>query len=297
MWRSPEALMVVASVLLAAGGAAQEEGVMPVKSGMAEVAEPLLYYEVAGEGTPLVLIHGGQCDRRTWDDQFQLFARRYRVIRYDVRGFGKSPPPVRPYSDVSDLKCLLEYLKVPKAHVIGLSLGGRIGIDFALSHPDKVLSLVAVGPGLSGYQWPEDDQKSVMEMTRAARDEGPEKIAELWLKDPYMAPAMENPSVARRLRVLATDNGPSWLANPFLERPIQPPAAKRLKDLRVPTLVVVGSRDVPDIQKIVAQINREVPGVKKVVIEGAGHMVNMEKPEEFNRAVLPFFSEQDGAPR
>jgi pimeloyl-ACP methyl ester carboxylesterase len=223
-----------------------------------------------------------------WDDQFRAFARHFRVIRYDVRGYGKSELPTRPYSEVKDLLGLLDFLHVEKAHLVGLSLGGRIAIDFTLQHPSRVKSLVAVAPGLSGYEWPPESEQKVWEIIAAFRDEGPARGVELWLKDPYLAPAMENPALAARLRRLARDNARSWLANPVLRRSLSPPAAKRLREIRVPTLVVVGSRDVPDIQSIVRLLEKGVPHSRKVVISGAGHLVNMEKPEEFNRVVLGF---------
>jgi pimeloyl-ACP methyl ester carboxylesterase len=274
--------------LLGVGGIGAGEPARPVTAGLAEVAEPVLYYESCGEGEAVVLIHGGNLDRRMWDDQFQLFARDFRVIRYDVRGFGKTEAPTKPFSCVKDLRSLLEGLQVPRAHLVGLSLGGRIAIDFALEHPDKVKSLVAVGPGLSGFEWPAESEKRFWELARLARDEGPEKAVEGWLKDPYMVPAMEDPALAKRIRRLALENTASWLANPLLERPLKSPAVKRLGEILVPTLLVVGDRDVPEIQAIVKILEKGIPHAKKVVIAGAGHMVNMEKPDEFNRNVLSF---------
>jgi pimeloyl-ACP methyl ester carboxylesterase len=290
-------LTILAAGLLLGGDVPGKEGQekkrgaeadRPVKAGMAEVAEPVLYYEECGTGEPVVLIHGGQLDRRMWDDQFQLFAKHYRMIRYDVRGYGKSETPTRPYSDVKDLHSLLNGLGVKKANLVGLSLGGRIAIDFALEHPDRVISLVGAGPGLSGFEWPAESEKRAWALTRLARDEGPEKAVEGWLKDPYMAPAMENPGLAPRVRRLALDNARCWLHNPLLPRGLDPPAARRLGEVRVSTLLVVGDRDVPEIQSIVKMLGKGIPHAKKVVIAGAGHMVNMEKPAEFNRAVLDF---------
>src|SRR5579875_658948 len=106
------------------------------EAGFAQVNGTQLYYEMLGEGHPLVLIHGGYKDRRKWDDQFHAFAKHYRVIRYDVRGFGKSELPPAPYADRQDLSDLLNYLGVEKTYLLGLSLGGIIAIDFTLEHPD-----------------------------------------------------------------------------------------------------------------------------------------------------------------
>ena len=101
-----------------------------IQTRLVEVNGTQLYYEIAGTGPAVVLLHPGNLDRRIWDEQFQLFAERYRVIRYDVRGHGKSAQPTRPYSDTEDLFQLLQLLQIKKASLVGLSLGGRISIDF-----------------------------------------------------------------------------------------------------------------------------------------------------------------------
>ncbi len=121
------------------------------ETGFAEVNGTKLYYEVLGEEHPLVLIHGGYMDRRMWDDQFAVFAEHYRVIRYDVRGFGKTELPQVPYADRQDLYDLLMFLGVEKAYVLGLSLGGVIAIDFTLDYPNMVDALVLVGSPVSGF--------------------------------------------------------------------------------------------------------------------------------------------------
>src|SRR5262245_48758389 len=105
--------------------------------GFAPVAGTRLFYEVKGAGPAVVLIHGGQLDSRMWDDQFDALAKGFTVIRYDVRGYGGSFQPDRPYSDADDLAGLLDYLETQKVHVVGLSLGGRIAVDFAVAHPKR----------------------------------------------------------------------------------------------------------------------------------------------------------------
>lgn len=268
----------------------------PAASGFVRVAEPVIYYESAspkgldepaGAGVPVVLIHGGQMDRRMWDPQFESWSKTYRVVRYDVRGYGRSATPTAPYSDVEDLLAVLDALSIPKAHLVGLSLGGRIAIDFTLSHPDRVASLVAVAAGMSGFEFSAGNWPQQM---RAAQEGGGEAAAELWLKDPYMVPAMEHPDLAPRIRQLVHENAREWLSNPLLPKRLQPPAARRLGEIHAPTLVVVGDRDVPDMQKVADQLAAEVKGARRVVVAGAGHIVNLEKPVEFDRAVLGFLS-------
>jgi 3-oxoadipate enol-lactonase len=265
--------------------------------GFAPVNGTRIYYEVQGQGAPLVLIHGGNLDSRMWDDQFTQYAKRFRVLRYDVRGFGGSMRPAEQAdSNADDLTALLDYLEMPKAHLVGLSLGGVVALDFAVTRPKRVLSMVLAGAGLSGYEKPDPaGEEAWWTRVQAARDEGADKVVEMWLKDPYMAPAMENPALAERLRYLSYENAHNWLENSILQRPPQPPAAKRLGEIKIPTLVVLGERDVPRSFEISARLLNDIKGAKKVVIPGAGHMVSMERPAAFDSVVMEFLSEKPRA--
>ena len=246
-----------------------------------------IFYEVKGKGPAVVLIHGGQMDRRMWDFQFDILAKNYRVIRYDIRGFGKSDVPVRPYSQAEDLRGLLKHLAIKKASVIGLSLGAAIATDFAILHPDSVEALVLVCPGLGGFKF-EDKANDLREIVDAARDNDADRVTELWLKNPYMSVAMENPELQPKLRELSRRNAHSWLTNPLLQRRINPPAAERLGEIRARTLAVGGGRDVSDIHKIIAKLRSEIPGAQEYTFRGCGHIVPMEAPEKFNKVVLEF---------
>ncbi len=124
-----------------------------METGYAEVNGTRLYYEMAGEGEPIVMIHGLGWDTRSWDNQFAEFAKQYKVIRYDMRGFGKSDMPTdQPYAHADDLKALLDHLDVNAAHVIGHSFGGEIAINFALAYPEATRSLVLIEPDIQGAQ-------------------------------------------------------------------------------------------------------------------------------------------------
>jgi pimeloyl-ACP methyl ester carboxylesterase len=280
--------VAVLSVTVVAG-LSEEDG-----HGFAPVQGTRLYYEIRRTGPVVVLIHGGQMDCRMWDDQFTALAEHFRMIRYDVRGYGGSFQPEVLYSDAEDLAGLLDYLKVCKAHIIGLSLGGRVAIDFALAHPSRVSSLTLAGPGLSGYEPPDaaETDLRMWNLIKAARDHGPDTVTELWLKDPFMAPAMEQPQLAPRLRKVARENAHCWLQNPVLQRPPKPPAAERLGEIRIATLLVLGDRDVPQAKATIETLEKGISGSKKVLIKNAGHMVNMEKPKEFNDVVLSFLHQR-----
>jgi len=250
-----------------------------------------IYYETMGKGPPVVFIHGGQMDRRMWDPQVELFSAAYTVIRYDVRGYGKSSLPVKPYSHVGDLYALMKQLKVEKAAIVGLSLGGLIGIDFTLTHPEMVSKLILAGPGLSGFRESDEIGVRFWKIVEAARDSGFSKAAELWMQDPYMIPAMENEACRKKIKKIVEDNAHCWLNNPMVERGVKPPAIERLSEIKAPTLLILGERDVPDIKSIVDTIAAKAPGAIKKVIPGAGHIVNMEKPDEFDRILAEFLND------
>lgn len=260
-----------------------------VETGWADVNGARLYYEVGGggDGPVVVLLQGGQLPLQMWDDQFAELSEHFRVVRYDVRGFGRSSPMKGPYAHRDDLHGLLRSLGIERASLVGLSLGGGIAIDFALQHPTMVDKLVLVGPGLSGFKFSEEREPWMdsLRVAWAARDST--RMALLWLQSDYMRPAMRDSALAARLRRLSAQNASLWV-QPDSERVMAPAAVGRLADIRAPTLVILGGLDTPDIKAITDSLVQKIPGARRVIIDDAGHMVNMEKPAEFNRAVLPF---------
>ena len=263
----------------------------PPASGVAEVNDTRLYYERAGSGPAVVLLHGGNLDRRMWDDQMPVLTKSFTVIRYDIRPYGRSAETVKGFSSVDDLRALLDYLGIKSASLVGLSLGGRIAIDFALVEPDRVEKLVLMGPGLTGYAFNPNDKtmKPILDKARGGDAAG---AMELWLEHPMMAPAMARPKVAARIREIAKDNLQVWQRLPVGERVPTPPAIKRLGDIRQPTLLIVGERDVPDIQAIVKLVGTEVKGARTEVISGAAHMPNMEDPDRVNKLLVEFLGKR-----
>jgi 3-oxoadipate enol-lactonase len=271
-------------------------GQSPPPSGIAAVNDTRLYYERTGAGPHVVLLHGGNLDSRMWDDQVPVLAKRFTVIRYDIRPYGRSAPTEKGFSSVEDLRALLDYLGVKRASLVGLSLGGRIAIDFALTYPDRVDKLVLMGPGLSGFAFNANDEaiKPVIEKARAGDGAG---AMDLWLQHPMMASAMARPKVAARIREIAKGNLQIWTQFPVGERLPLPLAIKRLGDIRAPTLLIVGELDVPDIQAIVKLLAKDVKGARTEVIPDAAHMPNMEDPARVNGILLKFLSAPASASR
>lgn len=264
-------------------------------TGYAEVNGTRLYYETAGSGTPLVFVHGFSLDTRMWDDQFERYSRKYRVIRYDLRGFGQSDIPDGPYSHHDDLHALLSALDAAPAHVVGLSLGSGIAVDFALTYPGSVRSLVLVAvAALSGFESAREYNESLNPVWEAARTRGIDAAKAAWLSHAYFQPAHEQPEVAARLAQIV-DAWSGWQfthSNPA--RWAQPPAVGRLSEIRAPTFIVMGERDLDSYSHPLADVmERGIDGARRVVIPRAGHMTNMEAPEAFDSAVLPFLAGVD----
>jgi len=263
-----------------------------VDSGTVSVNGTILYYEAAGRGPVVILLHAGNLDRRVWDPQFLPLAREHRVIRYDLRGYGRSGPADAPYAAQEDLGALLDALGIGRASLVGLSGGGRIAIDFALAHPERVNRLVLASTGLSGWQYADSGDTAYFAEARRARDRGDAAALGIaWLGSAYTRPAMEHPELVAPLREMAAANGKAWmglLKHGDLERPADPPALHHTVGLRIPTLLIVGTRDTPDIRAIADTLAASVPGIRRVTFEGAGHLVNMKQPQRFTNLVRTF---------
>lgn len=228
------------------------------------------------------------------------FAEGFRVVRYDARGFGQAPLPGGPFSHADDLRGLLDHLAIERAALVGNSLGGKVAIDFALAHPERVAALVLVGSALGGHdESPElqrfdEEEDALLEEGRL--DDAVELNMRVWLDGPRRDPDAVDADLRRRcaemqrhalvVQLEAYEQSPppgpvGWL---------DPPAAARLAEIRAPTLVVVGGEDVHDMLEIADRLATEVPGARKVVLEGTAHLPAFERPEEFNRVAVDFLA-------
>jgi pimeloyl-ACP methyl ester carboxylesterase len=245
----------------------------------------------AAARAPVIFLHGNTLDRRMWDAQWAPLAARHRVIRYDLRGFGRSTLPTGPYAHTDDLLALLDAWQWPVAHLIGLSKGGGIALDFAVEHPERVASIVTVGATLTGYgPWEKTAVERWQHQAATARKVNVSAARELWLQDALFEPANRQPAVAAHLRQMVEDySGWHWLnRNP--ERVPDPPTASRLATLTMPILASVGEYDLSDFQAIAHRIAECAPRAQSIVFAGVGHLPNMENPAQFNQAILDFLA-------
>jgi len=298
MTRLPIVPIVIATVIALScaeddGNQAPETAAgIETQSGFAEVQGGRLYYESAGSGDAVVLVHGNAGDRRHWDAQLGALAVGYRVIRYDVRGFGKSslPEEDRPYSDHEDLATLLDHLEVDAAHVVGFSMGSAIVVDFALAYPDRTRSLVAVGPWVFGYTSPAADSMfaDFARVSAAMKDGGAAAAAEAWMSAPFLQATIIDPAAGEKLRQFVSDHSFWAFAHRSPQQPLQPSAAGRTGEIRAPTLILAGEHDIPACLEVADLLDQSVPESRKVIMEGTGHLLQIEKPEEFNRHLVEF---------
>lgn len=236
-----------------------------------------LYFEVVGGGDPIVLIHGFSLDHRMWEPQVGFLKNKFKVIRYDLRGFGKSSVPRGTYSHHDDLKALLEHLGVSNAHLVGLSLGGEIAIDFTLTFPNMVKSLVLADSSLGGY-------KSTVDWN-VHPEEGLEKAKENWINHEVFSKATTNKFASEKLQEILKDySGWHWFNSDPREK-LDPPAIEQIQNIKVPTIIMVGENDLNYYHNIANLLNQKIAGSNKIIIPNSGHMSNLENIDVFSRVL------------
>jgi pimeloyl-ACP methyl ester carboxylesterase len=276
---------------------------MNVTKGFAPIDGSKLYYEVAGEGHPLLLVHSMMTSHKLWDDQFGEFAKKYRVIRYDVRGFGQSQMTSAPFSDTQDIKQLLERLNIEKTYILGLSMGAEIAMHFTLDHPAMVDALIMSGAGLDGYDYSAEGMEKWKSFVAIIQERdfsrATERFIDLFVDNP-IHPA--NEVIRQRARILMKDyKFPHFLppeneppqaeeASVAAEAPAEyVPAIQKLAEIEVPTLVILGEGENADTLAIGDILSRDIPNAQKVMIP-AGHFTSLQNPAAFNQAVLKFLA-------
>ena len=268
-----------------------------VQTGTAPVNGAQLYYEVAGTGTPFVMIHAGVADSRQWNNEFAYFAQQYRALRFDLRGFGRSEPVAGEYSHLGDLSALLEYL-VPDGPLIlmGCSMGGGLAMDYALTHPAQVAALIMVGSGPSGLEIDAPEPAKFAEVEQASQAGDLDLVAELetqiWFDGMNRTPAQVDP-IMRRLAYAMNRNALALEARGLGTRVpgTATTAAGRLGELSMPVLAIVGDNDLPYLLLAADIMAEQIAGATKVLIADAAHLPNLDQPAEFQRIVAGFLED------
>jgi pimeloyl-ACP methyl ester carboxylesterase len=265
-----------------------------------EVEGGRLHVEEAGSGDPVVFLHPGLWDSRTWDPQFASFAERYRVLRLDARGYGRSsrPEPGVPYSHARDLLAVFDDAGIERAALIGCSMGGSTAIDFTLVHPDRVAALVLAASGASGFEgtpeqeaawegwWNERDAP-----VEAAVEAGDLERAQDLRMTTMWAQLGTDDEGGRKIRDIAFDNLHELAMDESAQERLDPPAAERLGEIAVPTLVLPADHDPPEMEPLAVALAERIPNARLVRIPETDHVINLRRPDEFDRVVLGFLAE------
>ena len=256
-------------------------------SGFVEVSEGELYYVRNGDGPPVVFVHGGPfLDHRLWDPQIEL-QDQYTIIRYDLRGYGRSSRPTGSYRHCDDLAALIQGLGYSSAHIAGLSFGGTIAVDTALAHPAAVdgLILAAVAP-LNGWKWIEGNP--VAPALRLMRTDGVEAVKTAFLELPMLDAARDHPGVVSLLAQMSDESHAWHMHNRDPAAWAEDNAIDRLAEIDPPALVVIGGRDALDVRMIGEKLADHLPHATKAVMEHVGHLPNLEDPTTFNHHLRHF---------
>jgi len=269
-----------------------------IVTGYVDLGDGKLYYEMAGDGDTLVLGHAGFVDSRMWDAQWDAFTQKYRVIRFDMQGYGKSDPVQGPRTRRDDLAQLLNHLHVERTALLGCSLSGEIMTDFVLEHPERTSALITVSSTPSGFQLQGDPPPHLFEMIMALQQGEIARASELqictWVDGMYRQPEQINPKVrqhAAEMNLIPVRQKTLLVADSQPYNPLVPPAMNRLKTIDTPVLIMAGALDHPEILRAVDVMADAIKGAKKHIFSQSAHVPNMEEPEEFTQIVMNFLAE------
>jgi 3-oxoadipate enol-lactonase len=262
------------------------------QTGFADINGAKIYYEVAGEGQPFLMVHAGIANKSMWDEQFEFFAQKYKVIRYDMRGYGQSLPVADDYQRHEDIRGLLDFLKIDHAYLMGCSMGGGACMNFALEYPQRADALIMVGSGPGGFSYDDWSPSPLDEEMEAAYEAGDmARIAETGMKifidGTGRSPEQVNPTMRKKvydMYMIALGHEKQM----GKDVPLAVPAAQRLAELKLPVLIVMGDLDEDYIHRAAAFMEANIPGAVKIVMPGTAHLPNMEFPDEFNMHVQAF---------
>ncbi|MBI1258002.1 MAG: alpha/beta fold hydrolase [Chloroflexi bacterium] len=266
-----------------------------VQTGFADVNGAHLYYQIAGEGQTITFVHAGIADHHLWDAQFAALQSNYRVISYDLRGYGQSTSPAMPYSTAEDLHALLTHLGVETTALVACSMGGTAALDFLLTYPQMATALVMVCSTPSGYQPQGAPPPLILQLMDAAKSGDAEKMANVAVLLWGVGERRKPEQVDQQFRDLVYEMSLIGFRNQLAGLP-QPsaspsPALDRLKEVNVPTLIIDGAEDHPSTHTAGELMASQIAGARRKLMANVAHLPSLEAPDEFTRLLEPFLDE------
>ena len=267
---------------------------MKVKTYFATIRNSKIYFEMSGMDKPLLLLHSGIADHRMWAGQRGEFSRHFQVIMPDFRGYGKSPAPKEPFRHYEDIHGLIQYLGFRSVNMAGCSIGGKTAIEMAIAYPETVSRLVLVAPGMFGYEYRDRGTLAkdaiLEELIASGRcEEVADMLVDIWVVGPKRDRGTVDSAARALVREMILDNYAS-VTDEFPEAPPGFDVMSRLVEIRVPTLVMIGDSDLPDMQAISQLITDRIHGAKRQLIPNAAHLPNLENSMLFNQSVIDFLT-------
>jgi pimeloyl-ACP methyl ester carboxylesterase len=243
------------------------------------------------------MIHAGVADSRQWNNEFEFFARNYQVVRYDMRGYGKSEPVDGEFNHLDDLIAVLNALEIREpAIVMGCSMGGGLAMDFVLTHASRVKALIMVGSGPSGLELDVPSPAKFADAEKAFEAGDLDLVAEIETQIWFDGTGRTPEQVNQEMRKLLYEMNRQALAHEVKQLGKRLPNAQtlafdRLADIKIPALIIIGAHDTPYILAAADYMAERIPSARKAVIEDAAHLPNMDQPEEFRAIVMKFLED------
>jgi 3-oxoadipate enol-lactonase len=253
-----------------------------------------LYWEDAGAGPAVVLVHEAIADSRMWEPQWRTFPSAHRIVRYDMRGYGRSPIHPGKFSHGADLVGLLDEIGLERTSLIGGSLGGRVALEVAVSQPERIEKLVLMDPGGPGGDWSEETQAGWEEedaaLDRGDIDAAVEVNLRMWVDGPHRSPSEVDADVRALVGEMQRRAFELQLpvAETAREEPLVPDLADRVGEVQAPTLILTGDEDRDDMQALANKLAKAIPNAQRTSIPRAAHIPSLERPDEFDKIVLEF---------
>ncbi len=281
---------VAAFVMLWSVASAQSSAQSARASGYVAVDSSRIYYEECGSGPAVVLVHDGTTGAAGWDTIWPGLCARFHVVRYDRRGMGRSSAAKIPFSSTGDLAALLADRHIASATIVGSSAGGGLAIDFALEHPDKTQRLVLLGPVVGGMGFSDHFmQRELANIAPVAH--GDLRAAAMNQVNDRYALAPGHDAARRRLLEILLANPQNLQKRGDLELPLPTVAAARLGEVHVPTLILVGEYDIPDVHAHSGAIEFGIWGARREVVRDAGHLLQLDQPALLRDRIIAFVAE------
>ena len=250
------AAALVARCVLAADG--NDDSAGKKSSGYLDVGGSKLYYEECGSGPAIVLLHDGLLHSVSWDEIWRPVARKFHVVRYDRRGYGRSEPATSSFSSIEDLAKLLTHLNARHAVVVGSSSGGALAIDFALTHPEMVDGLFLIGPVLHGMEYTDEFRERAKSNNEPMERDDVRAMARNWSQDKFLIGGPNEKARRKIYEQLVANAEKLKNYDSTLEEQLSPPASKRLSEIKTPTLILAGEADIADVHAHCDAINAAI---------------------------------------